>query len=153
MKKNAFLKVKTSMARSLPVENRLPQNVGSIINNFQQYTEVAQWGAPICSRPQPGTDNGVRDGRSNWLVTSPTLYRAVPPELQVLHSSMQAANHKTYCTDWDANVRPSECQANALPVQPLYVWHWIQCVVQGFTSALTMNEWRRALCASVWFVT
>ena len=34
-------------------------------------TEVAQWGAPSCSRPQPGTDNGVRDGRSNWLVTPP----------------------------------------------------------------------------------
>ena len=28
-------------------------------------TEVAQWGTPGCSRPQPATDNGVRDGRSN----------------------------------------------------------------------------------------
>ena len=28
-------------------------------------TEVAQWGAPSCSKPQPATDNGVRDGRSN----------------------------------------------------------------------------------------
>ena len=28
-------------------------------------TEVAQWGTPSCSRPQPATDNGVRDGRSN----------------------------------------------------------------------------------------
>ena len=28
-------------------------------------TEVAQWGAPSCSQPQPATDNGVRDGRSN----------------------------------------------------------------------------------------
>ena len=37
-------------------------------------------------------------------------------------SSMRAANHKTYCTDWDANVRPSERQANALPVRPLRVW-------------------------------
>ena len=27
--------------------------------------EVAQWGAPSCSQPQPATDNGVRDGRSN----------------------------------------------------------------------------------------
>ena len=35
---------------------------------------------------------------------------------------MRAANHKTYCTDWDANVRPSECRANALPVWPLRVW-------------------------------
>ena len=28
-------------------------------------TEVAQWGVPSCSQPQPATDNGVRDGRSN----------------------------------------------------------------------------------------
>ena len=28
-------------------------------------TEVAQWGAPSCSQPQPAADNGVRDGRSN----------------------------------------------------------------------------------------
>ena len=27
--------------------------------------EVAQWETPSCNRPQPATDNGVRDGRSN----------------------------------------------------------------------------------------
>ena len=43
-----------------PVENLLPQNADSIINYL---------------RPQPATDNGVRDGRSNWLVAPPTLYR------------------------------------------------------------------------------
>ena len=48
-------------------------------------TEVAQWGAPSCSRPQSATDNGVRDGSSNWLAVTPTLHRAVPPELHVLH--------------------------------------------------------------------
>ena len=53
-------KVKSSMARSLPVENLLSQNVGSIINYLQQFTEVAQWGAPSCSQPQPATDNGER---------------------------------------------------------------------------------------------
>ena len=50
------------MARSLPVKNLLPQNVGSIINYLQKFTEVAQWGADSCSRPQPSTSNGVRDG-------------------------------------------------------------------------------------------
>ena len=58
------VKVKSSMARSLPVWNLLPQNVGSIIN-YLQYTEAALWGTPSCSQPQPATDNGVRDGRSN----------------------------------------------------------------------------------------
>ena len=41
-------------------------------------------GTPSCSRPQPATDNGVRDGRSNWLVAPPPSW-AVPPELHVLH--------------------------------------------------------------------
>ena len=34
-------------------------------------TEVAQWGTPSCSQPQPATDNGIRDGRSNCLVAPP----------------------------------------------------------------------------------
>ena len=33
------------------------------------FTKVAQYGAPSCSQPQPAMDNGVKDGRSNWLVT------------------------------------------------------------------------------------
>ena len=68
------IKVKASMARILPVKNLLPQFVGSI-SNYLQYTEVGQWGALSCSRPQPATDNGVWNGTSSWLaVTShPTL--------------------------------------------------------------------------------
>ena len=77
--------VMTSMARSLPVENLLPLNVGSIIEYLQNATEVAKCGALSCSRPQPATDNGVRDGRSNWQVVTLTLYKAVPFELRVLH--------------------------------------------------------------------
>ena len=79
--------VKSSMARSLPVENLLPQNVGSIINYLQQCTEAAHWGTPSCCQPQPATDNGVRDGRSNWLVAPPPSW-AVPPEL-FMHSINQ----------------------------------------------------------------
>ena len=36
--------------------------------NYQQLaviTELAELGTPGCCRPQPVTDNGVRDGRSN----------------------------------------------------------------------------------------
>ena len=47
-------------------------------------TVVAKWRTPSCSRPQSATDNGVRDGRSNWLVAPPPSW-AVPPELHVLH--------------------------------------------------------------------
>ena len=78
-------------------------------------TEVAQWGAPSCSQPQAATDNGVRDGRSNWLVAPPTRHRAIPPELHVLHTAMRAANHKSCCTESAANVqlqnaRPMHCR-------------------------------------------
>ena len=41
-------------------------------------TEVAQWRTPSCSQPQPATDNGVKDGRSNWLVAPPTLMGSTP---------------------------------------------------------------------------
>ena len=46
-------------------------------------TEVAQCGTNSCSRPQLATDNGARDGRSNWLVAPPTLMSSAP-ELHVL---------------------------------------------------------------------
>ena len=61
------------MARSLPVENLLPQNAGSIINYLQLSTDLAQLGTASCSRPQPAKDNGVKDGLSNWLVAPATL--------------------------------------------------------------------------------
>ena len=67
------------MARSLPVLPVLPQDVGLIINYLQCWSaEVAQWGTPSCSWPQPATDNRDRDGRSNWLVTPPTLMGSTP---------------------------------------------------------------------------
>ena len=66
------------MPMGLPLKNLLPQNVGSIINNLQQYTEVAKWGNHSCSRPQPATDTGVRDDRSNRLVTPPALMGSTP---------------------------------------------------------------------------
>ena len=58
--------VKSSMARSLPMENLQQKNVLSIVNDLHaESTEVAQWGTHSCSRIQPATDNGVRDGSSN----------------------------------------------------------------------------------------
>ena len=42
---------------------------------------------------------------------------AVPPELHVLHSAMRAANHKTCCTEWATNVRPSQCQTACAATQ------------------------------------
>ena len=44
------------------VGNSSQSNPGS---GWQTTAEVAQWGAPSCSQPQPATDNGLRDSRSN----------------------------------------------------------------------------------------
>ena len=52
-------------------ENRLPLLWGQISTTSCNATEVAQWASPSCSRPQPSTDNGVSDGRSNWLPVNP----------------------------------------------------------------------------------
>ena len=69
-------------------------------------TEVALLAAPSCSLPQPATDHGVGDGRSNWLPLLPTLHRSVPGELHLL-VHMLCTKYKTCCSKWDANTRPS----------------------------------------------
>ena len=74
------------MVRSHPVQNRLPQNVGSIINNFSNLLKQlnGQWGTPCCSLPQPATDNGVREVDTiAWSHPPPSW--AVPPE-RLVHS-------------------------------------------------------------------
>ena len=50
-----------------------------------QLLAVMYWSSKMgnsysCSQPQPATYNGVRDGRSNWLVASPTLMGRTPWE-------------------------------------------------------------------------
>ena len=63
------------------MENLLPQNVGSIIDYLSESTEAAQWGTPSCSRIQPATDHGVRDCRSNCLVSPPPPWAVTPERL------------------------------------------------------------------------
>ena len=38
--------------------------LGQLSTTCSNVTQVAQWAASSCSRPQPATDNGVRHGRS-----------------------------------------------------------------------------------------
>ena len=77
------------MTRSPSEESTTTTECGVVdsINYFSNATEVAQKGALSCSRPQPASDIGVRDGTSNWLAVTlpPTLHRAAPSELHVLH--------------------------------------------------------------------
>ena len=115
-------RVKSSMTRSHPVENILPMNLGSIIN----YLAVMLLKEPNVLLPV------AVDHSKQWPMASemvdiidgplpPTLHIAVPPELH-LHDTMRASNHKTCCSQWDANTRPSKCQANALSMLLLRVF-------------------------------
>ena len=44
---------------------------------FSNDTEVSPWASPSCKRPQPATDNGVRDSWSNDLPLPHTLMGSV----------------------------------------------------------------------------
>ena len=59
-----------------------------------EYTEVLQWGTPSCSRPQPATNNSVKDGRSNWLV-APHSHGQYPLSSTYCMVLTPPTNHKT----------------------------------------------------------
>ena len=78
--------------------------------------EVAQWGAPSCSQPQSATDNGVRDGRSNWLGSTPhPTQGSTPWAPRIAHCNAGCKSQLTCCTESAANVRlqnarPTHCR-------------------------------------------
>ena len=63
-----------------------------MVLNCSNGTEVAQQKDTSCGKPQPATDNGVRDRTSNWLAVTPTLYRSALAERH-LHGAN--AGHKS----------------------------------------------------------
>ena len=109
---STFMLVKSSMARSLPVENLLPQNVGSIIN-YLQYTEAAQWGTPpSCSQPHLlRTMASETVDPIDWSHPPPSW--AVPPE-RLVHSINQ-------CTSAGLERATAACEATTLSMRPLRV--------------------------------
>ena len=108
------------MARSLPVENLLPQNVGSIINYLQSFPEVAQWELLVAvNHNQLWTIASETVDPIDWSHPHPT-HCSTPWAPRIAHCNAGwAANHKTCCTESTANVRPSKYQTN--PVRPLRV--------------------------------
>ena len=69
---------------------------------FAVYTEAAQFGTHSCSEAQPATDNGVRDGRSNWLVAPPTLMGSTPWAPRAFYKSVQP--------HWESNEQPQHAR-------------------------------------------
>ena len=86
-------------------------------------TEVAQWGTPSCSRPLLAMDNGIRDGRSIWLVAPPPSWAVVPPQLCV-HSINWCSSATT--------LQPSACVCDT---QPLCVSHTLQSALESGQKA------------------
>ena len=76
--KEEQVKSKVFYGHEPPSEESTTTECGVNYQLLAVITEVAQWGTPSCSRPQPATDNGVRDGRSNWLVAPPTHMGSTP---------------------------------------------------------------------------
>ena len=97
---------------------------GQLSSNCCNVTEVAQLGAPSCSRKQPATDNGVRDCKSSGLAVNPHPTQGeglTALTLTYCTAELRATNPKTCCSHCEANTRLWLCQAYTLPVQPLRV--------------------------------
>ena len=88
----------------------------------------SQMGAPSCSLPQPATDHGARDGRSNWLVAPPPYAEQFP-----LSSTYCTVLCGLQITRLAALSEPRTCDLrNARPgIQSMYVCLayilWVAC--------------------------
>ena len=76
------------MARS-PPEKNYHWLWGKLSTTFSNVTDVAQWATPSYSQPQPATDNGVRDGRSNWLTVTIIPMGSTPWAPRAQYKSVQ----------------------------------------------------------------
>ena len=106
------VKVKSSMARSLPVENLLPQNVGSIINYLQQCSEQPNGELLVAvNHNQLRTMASETVDPIDWLHPPPSW--AVPPERDVQSINRASSAGLERAT--------AACEATTLPVRPLRV--------------------------------
>ena len=66
------------MARSLPVENLLPQNVGPLTTTYSNATEVAHWELPVAvDQSRLRIMASETTGQIDWLPATSTLHRVV----------------------------------------------------------------------------
>ena len=93
-----------------------------IINLFVSVTEIAKWATPSRSRPQVTTDNGNRDGNSNWQA--------------VFHHSLLSLSEWTHgyflCTGIDWNRLSVQLSSNK----------WIESVPQQLWRHLPWTDYQ-----------
>ena len=78
-----------------------------------------------CSRPQPATGNGVRDGSSNWLVTPRHPHEQYPLWASCIVQIGAAQPRPGFDL---ATLQPSACEATTLPMRLLRVYIGGYCV-------------------------
>ena len=71
---------------------------GQLSTTCSNVTEVAQWAAPSCSWPQPATDNGVRDVRSDFLAVTLHLSQGSTLSVPLTHSTYKSMQ-PLFCRD------------------------------------------------------
>ena len=120
-----LLKVKVFYGQEPPSGESTTAECGVNYQLLAVITEAAQWGTPSCSQSQLATDNGVRDGRSNWLVAPPTLMGSTPWAPHALYKSVQSQR--------DSNVQPQHVrQPPCLCDHSGYKPHILWCGTGGF---------------------
>ena len=115
---------------------------GQLLTTCDNATELAQWWAPSYSLPQPATDNGVRDGRSNWPAVTHTLHRAVPHELRVLHD-VNAGYKSQDLLQQPGREHASLCMPGQRTGHSGYNYEYIKCLqLSAWISPAAGNDWR-----------
>ena len=109
------VKVKSSMARSLPVENLLPQNVQV---NYQLLA-VIYWSSPMEELPVAVDRNQLRTMASE--TEDPIDWSHPPPSGAVLPERLVHSINRCSLRSTEIDLGTSACGATSLPMRPLRV--------------------------------
>ena len=113
-----------------------------ILTTCSNATEVGKLGAPSCSRPQPATDNGIRDGRSNFSSrVPPPTQGSTPwaPCIALCKYELQIA--RLPASSEVPNTRPSECLGMQSPYAARYIAVGCTCTYCiGFTIGCNYSK-------------
>ena len=145
------------MARSAPVENLLPLFVGSVAHLA---TEVTQWAALSCSRPQPASDNSVRDAGSNGPIVTSRPLQSSTPERMSNNSDMQICETNQECSKrdrsrdlWNTRTPHSLCGNSGWPHQAYFFWKYNSSFIKYLNFFLIGNLFLKGLSQSVYIHT
>ena len=140
---------------------------GQLSTTCSNATELAQLGAPSCNLPQPATDNGARDGRSNWLAVTPFHSQGSTPWAPRIvrckcgpEITWLAAANGTRTRDHRI-VRPTHClcgYSGWRGVAFIFIFSWIDqsftlvinsCFILWFRIIALVSPWQEFICRNI----